>query len=304
MHVNTVDYNEQRDEVIITSHSLHELYVIDRSTTTAEARGHTGGRHGKGGDLIYRWGNPQVYARGTSADQALYVAHGGNWVRPGMPGAGNILTLNNGDRPGTSGDSSVVVEITPPLDSSDHYYIHPDSAFGPRTPAWSYSNGRSFYSQHLGGAYRLPNGNTLATLGVSGMLHEITPARQVAWSYNTGSQVARASKYPRDFTGVSEDEPGLRTPSVEVGSNPFRGSTTISYLLPAAGRIELTVHDAAGRIVARLVDAEQDAGTHDVRLSPANENRMPAGVYFARLSAGSPNGTETTATVRLVLAER
>ncbi|MEO0078695.1 MAG: aryl-sulfate sulfotransferase, partial [candidate division WOR-3 bacterium] len=137
MHCNTVDYNEERDEVILTSHTLHEIYVIDHSTTTEEARGSTGGRHGKGGDIIYRWGNPQNYRRGTPADQVFFVAHGGNWIRPGMLGAGDILILNNGDRPGTSGDSSSVVQITPPLDANDHYYIHPDSAYGPRTPTWS-----------------------------------------------------------------------------------------------------------------------------------------------------------------------
>ncbi|MBM3316035.1 arylsulfotransferase (ASST), partial [candidate division WOR-3 bacterium] len=146
MHINSVDYNEERDEVIITSHELDEVYVIDHSTTTAEARGSTGGRHGRGGDLLYRWGNPQNYDRGGASDQVLFVAHGANWIRPGMPGAASILMLNNGDRPGTSGDSSSVLEITPPLDSADHYHIHPDSAFGPRQVAWQYSNGRGFYS--------------------------------------------------------------------------------------------------------------------------------------------------------------
>ncbi len=214
MHCNTVDYNEERDEIILTSHNLHEIYVIDHSTTTEEARGSTGGRHGKGGDFIYRWGNPQNYGRGTSADRVFYVVHGANWVRPGMPGAGNILVLNNGDRPGSSNDYSVITEITPPLDSNDHYYIHPDSAFGPAAPTWTYQNGPAFYAQHLGGAYRLPNGNTMATLGTVSRLVEVTPAGEVVWTYNTGGQIGRALKYPRDFaTGVVEGSEKCEVPS-------------------------------------------------------------------------------------------
>jgi len=299
MHINTIDYNEERDEVIITSHTLHELYVIDHSTTTEQARGHSGGRHGRGGDLLYRWGNPQVYDRGTSSDQVLFVTHGGNWVKPGMPGAGNILTLNNGDRPGTSGDSSSVVEITPPLDSNDHYFIHPDSAFGPRTTTWQYSNGRSFYAQHLGGAYRLPNGNTLATLGTTNMLHEITPARTIAWSFNTGSQVARASKYPLDISSVGEARGELRIAGCDARPNPFSRSTTIGYELPSAGKVELTVCDAAGRVVARLVNDKLPAGAHSARFVPGPG--VPAGVYFLRLSSGGAGRTRSLTTLRLVL---
>jgi hypothetical protein len=37
------------------------LWVIDHQTTTAQAASHTGGRYNKGGDLLYRWGNPQTY---------------------------------------------------------------------------------------------------------------------------------------------------------------------------------------------------------------------------------------------------
>lgn len=303
MHVNTVDYDEQRDEVIITSHNLHEFYVIDHSTTTAEAAGHSGGRHDKGGDFLYRWGNPQVYDRGTSADQVLFVAHGANWVRPGMPGAGNILVLNNGDRPGTSGDSSVVVEITPPLDSTDHYYIHPDSAFGPRATTWQYSNGRSFYSQHLGGAYRLPNGNTLATLGVGGALRELTAAGAVAWTFNTGSQVARASKYATDLTGVGAEHEAPVVRDLRC-SSPARpgGQATVGCVLDRACRVSLRLYDAAGRTVMALFDSYLAAGRHEVRFAvPAGAT--PGGVLFARLAVRDSDGMTGAAKLKMVIAE-
>jgi len=274
MHCNTVDYNAARDEVILTSNHLSEIYVIDHSTTTEEARGSTGGRHGKGGDFIYRWGNPQNYRRGTSADRVFYTAHGANWIRPGMLGAGDILVLNNGDRPGTSGDSSSVIQLTPPLDSSDRYYIHPDSAFGPSSPTWRYSNGRTFYSQHLGGAYRLPNGNTLAVLGTTGMVHEITPAHQVVWTLNTGGQVGRATKYPRDFASGAVEE----SPNCAVRSAKDRPTIVRGVLLLGAGHDPNVRHsgscpkpvllDAIGRTVLDLTPGANDLG------------RIAPGVYF------------------------
>jgi hypothetical protein len=283
MHCNGVDYNEERDEVVLTSHNLHEVYVIDHSTTTAEAAGHTGGRHGKGGDFLYRWGNPQNYDRGTSADRVFYVVHGANWIPSGLSGAGDIIVLNNGDRSGNQNDYSVVTQITPPLDSLDHYYISPDSAFGPTALTWSYQNGSAFYTQHLGGSYRLPNGNTFALLGTNGVVDEITPSGTIVWTRNLGGQIGKCLKYPRDFaTGVTQ-EVATPTPArfLSVGPNPFITSAVVCYELARRGRVSLTVHDAAGRRVACLYQGEQDAGSHTARFIPASG--LAAGVYFVRL---------------------
>ena len=68
MHLNGISYDPVRDEIAFSSHSFNEIYVIDHSTTTAEAAGRTGGRRGKGGDLLYRWGNPAAYRLGAAAD--------------------------------------------------------------------------------------------------------------------------------------------------------------------------------------------------------------------------------------------
>ena len=74
-HINSIDYNPELDQIVLSVLGFNEVWIIDHSTTTNEARGHTGGRSGRGGDFIYRWGNPQVYGRGKTVDQKLFAQH-------------------------------------------------------------------------------------------------------------------------------------------------------------------------------------------------------------------------------------
>ena len=67
--------------------------------------------------------------------------------------------------------------------------------------------------------------------------------------------------------------------------NPFNPRTTFTLALPQPGRVRLTIHDARGREVARLVDAELPAGERDVVWDgrDAAGRALASGVYFARL---------------------
>lgn len=283
MHCNTVDYNEERDEIILTSHNLHEIYIIDHSTTTLEAASHIGGRHGKGGDFLYRWGNPQNYDRGTATNRVFYVAHGANWIRPSMPGAGNIIVLNNGDRSGSTNDYSVITEIMPPLDSFDHYYISADSAFGPVTPIWTYSNGSAFYAQHLGGAYRLPNGNSLAILGTANRLVEVNNSGQVVWQYNASGQIGRAMKYPLNFAAsIYEDlaPKKLYSPINLSLQNPLHNSTNIKYTLKEKSHVNITVYNSVGQVVSNLFNGTNEIGIYTINFTPGLT--IPTGIYLLK----------------------
>lgn len=70
--------------------------------------------------------------------------------------------------------------------------------------------------------------------------------------------------------------------------NPFNPSTAISYKLSANSYVTLKVYDVLGREVATLVDEKQNAGTHVVSF---NASRLPSGVYFYRLNAGTFTAT-------------
>ncbi len=184
LHTNSIDYHPEFDQILIDVHNFNEVWIIDHSTTTEEAAGHTGGNYGKGGDLLYRWGNPEAYDAGTAGDQKLFFQHDATWINPGYPGEGNILVFNNGNnRP--SGQYSSVDEFTPPVDSEGEYYLEPGSAYGPEDYTWSYiaDPPMSFFSQVFGGALRLKDGNTLICDGVSGRFLEVSPENIIVWEW-------------------------------------------------------------------------------------------------------------------------
>jgi len=207
-HLNSIHYNPRLDQIVVSSHNQHELWVIDHSTTTAEAAGHKGGRQGRGGDLLYRWGNPYVYFAGERRDQQLFSQHDARWIPDGFPGAGNFLVFNNGAERAGRGWSSVD-EIKPPLLPDGSYRLEPGKAFGPAAPFWRYQapNRADFYARNISGAQRLPNGNTLICSGPQGRLFEVTPEMEIVWEYilpgigrnpRGATPMFRVTRYPKD----------------------------------------------------------------------------------------------------------
>ena len=183
-HSNSISYNPDLDQIAISADYLSELWIIDHSTTIEEAAGHHGGRSGRGGDLLYRWGNPMNYNRGDSSDQKLFYQHDVHWIPEGFPGAGNIMVFNN-DVPGENGNYSTVVEIVPPLSEDGGYLLPENDPYGPKQPVWSYAapDKVSFYAPFMSGARRLENGNTVITSGPQGRFFEVTAAQEIVWEY-------------------------------------------------------------------------------------------------------------------------
>jgi hypothetical protein len=219
MHTNSIDYNEEFDQILLSVHNFNEIWVIDHSTTTQQAAGHTGGRSGKGGDLLYRWGNPAAYNRGTASDQKLFLQHDANWIDPGCPGEGHILIFNNG----VGRFYSTVDEIVTPVDSNGDYYLAPVSAYGPTVQIWTYNPQPSFYASIISGAQRLPNGNTLVCNGETGELFEVTPTGSKVWQYSTEGQVFKVEYLPPEEQQF--DTPDLDCIGSLVWANVEAGST-------------------------------------------------------------------------------
>jgi hypothetical protein len=182
LHVNTVAYNPRLDQLALSSPVLGEVWILDHGTTTEEARGSHGGKVGRGGDLLYRWGNPASHGRPAGA-QRLFYQHDVRWIPDGWPRAGNLLVFNNGrDRP--EGAWSSVDEWTPPLQADGSYALAGD-AFGPSELAWRFTakERETLYSPVISGAQRLPGGHTLVCEGSGGRFLEVTDAGEVVWEY-------------------------------------------------------------------------------------------------------------------------
>ena len=186
LHVNAVGYNAELDQIVLSTPHFNEVWVIDHSATTQQAAGSGGGRGGRGGDLLYRWGNAKTYHRGAETDQKLFAQHDVRWVRDELPGAGHLTVFNNALK-GPEGDYSAVFEIVTPLTSEGRYELPESEAFGPSEPVWSYTapDKVSFSSGFISGAERLANGNTLICSGAQGRFFEVTPDGEIVWEYWT-----------------------------------------------------------------------------------------------------------------------
>jgi hypothetical protein len=222
MHVNAVAYNADLDQLALSSPNFNEIWIIDHGTTTEEARGHTGGRWSKGGDLLYRWGNPRTYRQGTPLDQRLFFQHNIQWIPKGLCGEGHLLVFNNGS--GRQPDEySSVEELEPPTDKAGGYVRREHAPFGPDAALWSYTatNKSEFFSWFISGAQRLPSGNTLINSGAQGVVFEVTPDKEIVWKFvnpiknmmgrpATGSGPPKLvevfSRFERDQMGMKESQ--------------------------------------------------------------------------------------------------
>ncbi len=192
-HFNAIKYNADLDQIVFSSPNLSEIFIIDHSVTTKEAASHSGGKSGKGGDFLYRWGNPKNYQRGDSADRKLFGQHDVRWIEKGKPSAGNLTVFNNHppkdvewDKPGNdAANYSAIFEITPPVDNMGRYTIEKNRPFGPEKPTWVYiaPDTFSFYSSFISGAHRIKNGNTFINEGARGRFFEVTPDGKMVWEY-------------------------------------------------------------------------------------------------------------------------
>lgn len=184
IHANSIDYNAERDEILLSSRWLSEIYIIDHSTSTSEAAAHSGGDKGLGGDILYRWGNDEAYRHGSPADRKFYTQHSARWIEPGKPDAGKIIVFNNGvGRPG--GNFSSVEIIEPQTDANNNYLKNISGNFLPDTFFWHYQAAvpATFFDNRISGAEQMPNGNILICSGTHGKIFELDKDKNKVWEY-------------------------------------------------------------------------------------------------------------------------
>ena len=239
LHANSIDYNADLDQIIINSPTFNEFWIIDHSTTTSEAADSIGGFSGNGGDILFRWGNPQAYNRGDSLDIVFEFQHDAHWIPSGLPDQGKIMIFNNGQQ---RGYSSIDI-IEPPLDTNNsNNYILTNSAtpYGPLNLYWSYSDSINFYSPKISGAQQLENGNILICSGFQARLFEIEyQTDSVVWEYIIpvtasgpitqgaqafGNNIFRAHRFSPSYSGFDSLQ---LTPTTVIELNPLPSTCQI-----------------------------------------------------------------------------
>ena len=268
LHVNSIQYYANLDQIVLSSRNLSEIWIIDHSTTTAEAASGSGGTYGKGGDFLYRWGNPQSCRKGDESDRKLYGQHYPHFIENGLEDEGKIILFNNGN--GRTPQFSEIFIIDPPQVSPGVYQQDEDTAYGPTDPDYVYSDLADdpsvFFSSIVSGAQRLPNGNILVCQGITGRFFELNSLNEIVWEYvnpvnnNTGvvfnqTEIAstnltfRANKYSRSysaFTGrdVTSGSPIEGNPDLSPCSTLSIGdhiSTGILKMYPNPVKNRLTI---------------------------------------------------------------
>lgn len=262
MHVNGIDYNEELDQIVISSHFLNELYVIDHSTTTEEAAGHTGGNSGQGGDILYRWGNPAAYD--ASGSTVFHVVHDAHWIPAGYNKANSLVGFNNN---GISNNQSSVDIITPPYDGYNYLHL-PGAAYTPSTYDWRHAcNG---HTNSEGGCQNLPNGNILVCITQSGFIYEVDSNNTMLWSKNLSGGASNARRYSRCY--VENTIPPA--PTITQQDDTLYSSPGISYRWFYRGNL---IQDATGQFFVPV-----QPGPYQVVITDDNgcESELSSSFYY------------------------
>ncbi len=221
LHFNSICYNAQLDQVMISNRNFNEIFIIDHSTSTEQAALNRQGLRKRGGDLLFRWGNPAAYNMGNKRDQKLYYQHSAAWIEYDSQNSGKIIVFNNGlGRKAPDSVYSSVEIISPRFNIAGNYLLEPGKPYGPEAPYWTYTTPEkiNFYSFNVSSAQRLPNQSTLICSGEKGNFFEIDKRKNIVWNYinpvnlmgvfNQGdepinNQVYRCTLYPLDFVAFS-----------------------------------------------------------------------------------------------------
>ena len=96
--------------------------------------------------------------------------------------------------------------------------------------------------------------------------------------------------YPSEYVDVSNETDREGTTEVKSYTleqnypNPFNPTTNVSFTLPAASDVKLTVYNILGQQVTQLVNQRMSAGKHSVEFDASN---LASGIYIYRIEAGT-----------------
>jgi len=316
IHLNSIDYNLALDQILVSAHNINEIWIIDHSTSSAEAASHTGGNSGKGGDFLYRWGNPLAYNRGTSTQ--FFGQHNAQWIETGLPYENQIMVFNNG-LGRTGGNYSTIEIINPPVDGFNYTSSLP---YLPAATSWIYnfSNPNNFFAKNISGSQQLSNGNVLFCDGPAGTFKEITESGTTLWEYINpvstagiltqgttpfSNNVFRCTFYPSSYSGFNNqlfssptiiensnsvsstctlsttiDEETIGEETIFVYPNPAKEFINVEFSGLNDENISIEITDVFGKLVQKEISKNEN------QMFNLNVSSLAAGYYVLKISSG------------------
>jgi hypothetical protein len=276
VHMNGIDFNEATNQIIVSSHFLNEAWVIDHSTTTTQAASHSGGNGGKGGDFLYRYGNPAAYGLTGTTFNVIHDAH---WIPSDCPNANNMVVFHNNGGAG----NSAVDSWTPPA-SGYNFTLNTGTAYGPS----SLSNHlvTSGFSSNMGNSQQLPNGNQLVCIATAGYVYEVNSAGTTVWSYNTGGSTPQARRYSACY--VNGNPSGTIAPTVSTvcsGQN-----STLNFTPTAAGTYTYAWSSNVGGFSSSLqnpIVSPTQTTTYTVNITSGSGSNSCSGTAQVTINVGT-----------------
>ncbi len=131
-------------------------------------------------------------------------------------------------------------------------------------------------------------------------LEGISPARQ-------DSMIVRSLRYFDQLVVSVGDVGGAEIPEAftleQNFPNPFNPVTTITFGVPSASTVKVTVFDIVGKEVITLFEGRSEAGFHSVTWNGANSQReqVASGLYFYSLDATVSDGRHFTQLRKMLL---
>ena len=227
LHINAIDYHEELDQFVMSVPTFNEIWIIDHSTTIEEAASNYGGKSGKGGELLYRWGNSAAYGKGGIQDKKLFYQHDIHWVNKdyqlGQEGFDLLAVFNNRVNP----QFSEAATLNSHFDIESWSYDLEEPKDFEKKVRYPFASTKTS-SDGLSSVQVLPNGNWLILFGRWGFAFEITEDGQVVWEYiipikagepaSQGTQLSSNQNLTFRLTRYAEDFPAFQGRDLTAGS--------------------------------------------------------------------------------------
>ena len=304
-HLNSIDFNVDRNEILLSSRNFDEVWIIDHSTTSQEAASDFGGNSNLGGQLLYRFGNLSAYQE-LNQSSILDGQHDAEFkVNP----ESNVLCIQLYNNNNENAKPSEIIEFSPKLNADGEYALENNRFdISGTTLIFSSTGDRNFESDIMSNVQSLPNGNLLINAGRSSNFVEFDSLGNEVWRYKGPVSIFGPNPQGSNITGgtfriekFSITDPmfdnldtSVKAESIEINPNlsncgltstaviiPLEASVSpnpfhnqLTFHIPSLNEVDLEIYNAVGTmLMSTKINTGQSLDT----------GHLQEGIYFLKL---------------------